>query len=145
MFMWFSTKCLKMKECLNTQNCFSYNLFQVIISFLFSFLLLLLFCLSIFTWIPLIYVIPYSHYTLNMLLMILMFLEDDSKSIRTFVTKINLLLSEIHMSVFSNDFREDSKLRQYRTIDSTCLLLFYKNGPSPQKWSNRPWRNRHWH
>lgn len=143
--MWFSTKCLKMKECLNTQNCFSYNLFQVIISFLFSFLLLLLFCLPIFTWIPLIYVIPYSHYTLNMLLMILMFLEDDSKSIRTFVTKINLLLSEIHMSVFSNDFREDSKLRQYRTIDSTCLLLFYKNDPSPQKWSNRPWRNPHWH
>lgn len=46
-----------------------------------------------------------------MFLMILMFLEDDLKSIRIFVIKINFFLSEIYMLVFLNDFREDSKFR----------------------------------
>lgn len=41
-----------------------------------------------------------------------MILEGDSQGIRTFVTKVRLLLSESHMSVFSNDFRENNKPHQ---------------------------------
>ena len=68
-----------------------------------------------------------------MSLMIQMFLAGDSKRIRTCITKISFLLSEIHMSVFSNDFGEDNKPCQYTTIDSTCLVTFYKNGPTLKK------------
>lgn len=71
-----------------------------------------------------------------MFLKVQMFLGGDTEH-KDFCNQ-SFLLSEIHMDVFSNDFRENNKPCQYSAIDSSCLLLFYKNGPSLKKLSNRP-------